>query len=387
MKFTIAKEQIADGLQMAYGIIPSRSGSLFLRSLWMKVENQHLTIMASNGEVEYGAIFHADVQKDGTIGVQGREFIELVRKLGPGDLNFQLEENGTALFMDQEQQRFYEIPIVNTDWYTPLAEFPEEGAASFNAEIFREAIDKVEYCIVEGEENQKPVLEYISVQKSENDMVEICALNNNQFAVMAFENKSLADWLGEEGLFIHKKFLNDIQKWMDQGEAQINRNDNYVFFRKTDKTQALTIRSMKGTFPQYRGVFESVVSNKTTTVTLDRKETIAALERLVDFTSTTSPEVIIEFSETQARFNCQTQNIGKGQEILDITYSGTVDKIVFMLKQILPCLKHLSSKKIDLLIEAPGKPCAITGMNDENYKIIIMPCIFTEETYYEEKPA
>ena len=45
MLFTVKKENIIEGLQKAAGIIPTRAGAAYLRSLWIKAEGEVLTIM------------------------------------------------------------------------------------------------------------------------------------------------------------------------------------------------------------------------------------------------------------------------------------------------------------------------------------------------------
>lgn len=47
MLFTVKKENIIEGLQKAAGIIPTRAGAAYLRSLWIKAEGEVLTIMAT----------------------------------------------------------------------------------------------------------------------------------------------------------------------------------------------------------------------------------------------------------------------------------------------------------------------------------------------------
>ena len=52
MLFTVKKENIIEGLQKAAGIIPTRAGAAYLRSLWIKAEGE-LTIMATDANIEF----------------------------------------------------------------------------------------------------------------------------------------------------------------------------------------------------------------------------------------------------------------------------------------------------------------------------------------------
>ena len=86
MLFTVKKENIIEGLQKAAGIIPTRAGAAYLRSLWIKAEGEVLTIMATDANIEFTGTYPADVKEPGLVGVNGRNFVDLVRRLPAGEL-------------------------------------------------------------------------------------------------------------------------------------------------------------------------------------------------------------------------------------------------------------------------------------------------------------
>lgn len=75
MLFTVKKENIIEGLQKAAGIIPTRAGAAYLRSLWIKAEGEVLTIMATDANIEFTGTYPADVKEPGLVGVNGRNFV------------------------------------------------------------------------------------------------------------------------------------------------------------------------------------------------------------------------------------------------------------------------------------------------------------------------
>ena len=68
MLFTVKKENIIEGLQKAAGIIPTRAGAAYLRSLWIKAEGEVLTIMATDANIEFTGTYPADVKEPGLVG-------------------------------------------------------------------------------------------------------------------------------------------------------------------------------------------------------------------------------------------------------------------------------------------------------------------------------
>ena len=81
MLFTVKKENIIEGLQKAAGIIPTRAGAAYLRSLWIKAEGEVLTIMATDANIEFTGTYPAEVKEPGLVGVNGRNFVDLIRRL------------------------------------------------------------------------------------------------------------------------------------------------------------------------------------------------------------------------------------------------------------------------------------------------------------------
>ena len=86
MLFLVKKENIIEGLQKAAGIIPNRSGAAFLRSVWLEAKGDVLTIMATDANIEFTGTYPAEVKEEGLVGVNGRNFVDLIRRLPAGDL-------------------------------------------------------------------------------------------------------------------------------------------------------------------------------------------------------------------------------------------------------------------------------------------------------------
>lgn len=93
MLFTVKKENIIEGLQKAAGIIPTRAGAAYLRSLWIKAEGEVLTIMATDADIEFTGTYPARWRMNpASSGVNGRNFVDLVRRLPAGELRIRLDD-------------------------------------------------------------------------------------------------------------------------------------------------------------------------------------------------------------------------------------------------------------------------------------------------------
>ena len=105
MYLTVKKEQIIEGLQKAASIIPSKAGAAYLRSIWLQAvkspEGDVLTIMSTDVNIEFTGTYPSVVKEEGTAGVNGKAFVELLRRLPGGDISLRLDEESHVLSVEQ----------------------------------------------------------------------------------------------------------------------------------------------------------------------------------------------------------------------------------------------------------------------------------------------
>ena len=106
MLFTVKKENIIEGLQKAAGIIPTRAGAAYLRSLWIKAD----------ANIEFTGTYPADVKEPGLVGVNGRNFVDLVRRLPAGELRIRLDDATGTVILEQGR-RTYKLPANDPTWF------------------------------------------------------------------------------------------------------------------------------------------------------------------------------------------------------------------------------------------------------------------------------
>ena len=165
MLLQVQKEQIIDGLQKAASIIPAKSGAAYLRSLWLKAEGDSLTIMATDANIEFTGLYEAKVSDPGMVGVNGRNFVDLVRRLPEGELRLRLDDKSGA-FVVEQGRRNYRLPVSDVTWFQPLAAFV---GFDFVSVVWRNHnnLISVVYCTFHPVEHakmlQSPAIPHISV--------------------------------------------------------------------------------------------------------------------------------------------------------------------------------------------------------------------------------
>jgi DNA polymerase III subunit beta len=72
---------------------------------------------------------------------------------------------------------------------------------------------------------------------------------------------------------------------------------------------------------------------------------------------------------------------------MDAQYAGELKKIAFPTRDLLEILGHFNSTTVRFTMTGAEGPCGITGEDDADYLVIIMPMKIVEETYYSEEAS
>ena len=382
MLFTVKKENIIEGLQKAAGIIPTRAGAAYLRSLWIKAEGEVLTIMATDANIEFTGTYPADVKEPGLVGVNGRNFVDLVRRLPAGELRIRLDDATGTVILEQGR-RTYKPPANDPTWFQSLAPFSSEGAVVWSGDFFQEIIDRVFFCVSDDESSDAIACLYFKPVGEGH--IEVCGLNGHQFALVSFTHDDLAARLPEEGVLIQKKYLQDMKKWLGVDEIELNITDKRLYLLTLDGAESLSVPRAGHDYPDYTVFMSRLEGDGVSLLTVNRKEAIEALGRIQIFNTDSDRCAYLDLGDNEVRLSAQGQDTGSANESLEVTYRGDISRIAFPTRNLMDVLGHFSSPSVDMILTGAEGPCGIRGSEDNEYTVIIMPMKISESTYYSEE--
>ncbi len=378
----VNKEQIIDGLQKAAGIIPTRTGAAYLRSLWLKAEAGSLTLMATDASIEFTGTYAVDVREEGLTGVNGRAFVDLVRKLPQGELRLRLDKDSGALLLEQGR-RSYKLPVSEAAWFQPLSAFPAEGGVAWAGDFFQETIDRVAFCISDDE--AADAIACLCLKPRSDKRIDACGLNGHQFAVTTFAHDDLHACLPAEGLLIQKKYVGELRKWLATDEIEVNITEKRLFVRSGDGRETISVPRSGHTYPDYSAFLGrlSGAGGAVSHLHLDRRECQDALDRLSIFNTDNDRCTYFELHQQEVVLSASGQETGSATESLEVTYDGSIERIAFPTRNLMDILTHYQSENLDLTLTGPEGPCGIGGGDDPDYTVLIMPMKIVAQQYYE----
>ncbi|CAK7000588.1 MAG: Beta sliding clamp [Desulfovibrio sp.] len=384
MLVNVFKENVIEGLSKAANIIPAKTGAAYLRSIWLRAEKGSLTIMATDSNIEFSGTYTAEVITEGLVGVNGRNFVDLLRKLSSGvPISLSLEEGSGNLLISQKGTRNYKLPTNDPVWFQNFSPFPEDNSVVWSGDYLAELIDKITYCIADDE--SKDAIGCLFITPKESGHIDACGLNGHQFAMLRFLHDELHALLPKTGILIQKKYLGELKKWLGTDEIDLNVSEKRLFLRTNDKKEMFSLPLSAYTYPDYANFLSRVEGEGASNLSLNRKESQEALERLLIFTSDNNRCTYFALSGTEAVLSSNGLDVGSATETIEAQYDGDIKKIAFPTRNLLDIMDHYQSEKLNLVLTGTEGPCGLKGTDDPEYTVIIMPMKIVEETYYQEE--
>jgi len=381
MKLKVLKEQIIEGLQKAAGVIPSKAGAAYLRSIWLRANAGSLSIMATDAEIEFTGTYPAEVDEEGLAGVQGRAFVDLVRQLPNGTISLSLDDAQANLLVEQGRRK-YKLSVNSKDWFQEFTAYPEGESVTWTGGIFADYLDRVSFCI--SDEDLQDAMVCLCMKPKENGRIDICGLNGHQFAIVSFIYDDLAARLPEQGLLIQKKYLQDIKKWLGEDEIELNMTDKRLFLRRLDGRELLSLPRALVEYPDYNVFMSKLTEDGVSRLEIPRKEAADCLGRIQVFNSDGDRCVFMDMKPEEVNFSAKGGDLGSASESLEADYKGSLDRIAFPTRNLMDIYGHFASDRIEMTLTGAEGPCGITGADDIGYTVVIMPMKIASASYYEE---
>ncbi len=390
MKVKCFKDDIIDGLQKAAGIIPSKTGAAYLRTIWIKAEDAAVTICATDTSLEFTGKYTAEVLAPGLAGVQGKAFVDLVRKLPAGPLQLSLDTDGKTLSIEQGSRK-YKLPTNDAQWFQNYTPYPAEGSVPWAGDFLKELLSRVAFCI--SDEDTMEAIACLCLKKApvkvgeeDDKRIEICGLNGHQFAMVSFRNDEIYDMLPDEGLLLHRKYVQELGKWLSDDTFELAMEDRRLFCKSGDGSETFSMPIASYQFPDYYNFLDRLQGDSVSNLSVTRQDLAESLDRLSIFNTETNRCAFFHFNaEAEVMLTAQGQEIGSATEHLDVTFGGDLKKIAFPTKGLMEILGHFASKELNFTLTGAEGPCGVRGDDDVDYTVIIMPMKIVEETYYSEE--
>jgi DNA polymerase-3 subunit beta len=367
MKFIVSSSYLLKQLQVLGSVINSSNTLPILDNFLFELDQNSLTVSASDLETTMSATLEIDSSSQGSVAVPAKLLLDILKTFPEQPLTFSVEENSTIEISSNSGK--YAIA------YAPGEEFPksvnleEPSTTVVPSEVLATAISKTIFAA--GNDDLRPVMSGVFFQFSPEGLIFVATDAHKlvKYARADVKASQVADFI------MPKKPLNILKGILGTSESDvtIEYNDSNATF--SFDSYVLTCRLIDGKYPNYEAVIPKENPNK---LMINRVLLLNSVRRVAIFSNKTTHQIRLKIAG--AELNISAEDIdysNKAEERLTCDYQGDDMQIGFNSRFLSEMLTNLQSDEIMLEMSMPNRAGILTpidGLDEgESVTMLVMP--------------
>ena len=371
MKFTIKKDLLLDALNKVSKAISTKNLIPVLAGIKFELKKKKLILTASDNDItiqtSIESINEEDfiVENEGSIIIQGKYILDIVRKLPDKYINIEVIDDLKILIYTENSE--FNLNGISESEYPNIGLEESKKKVNIKASVFKNIITQTAFAA--SNEESKPVLTGINFNIV-GDVLECNSTDSYRLArkVVKLDKESEENYnivVPSHNIVEFSRILGD-----DDSLVEIHIFNNKILF----KTGNLKFESrlINGTYPNTSNLLPDdsflVVSTKlndfydvidrVSILTSDKEKNIVTLETIDD-------TLVLRSSSVE---------IGRVEEKMKISKNNNENiKISFSAKYMMEALKSFSTETVDIHFVGEIKPILIKSVEDETLTQLVLP--------------
>ncbi|NOI31766.1 DNA polymerase III subunit beta [Vibrio coralliilyticus] len=363
MKFSIERNHLLKPLQQVSGALGGRPTLPILGNLLLKVEDNMLSMTATDLEVEL--ISRVALEGDfeaGSVTVPSRKFLDICRGL-PDDsvITFVLE--GDRVQVRSGRSRFSLSTLPAND-FPNIEDWQSEVEVSLTQGELRGLIEKTQFSMA-----NQDVRYYLNGMLFEIDGITLRSVATDGHRMAVSQVQLDADF-AQQQIIVPRKGVLELVKLLDAPEQPVTLQIGSSNVRAEVNNFVFTSKLVDGRFPDYRRVMP-----QTTTKTLEAEcdELRQAFSRAAILSNEKFRGVRVNLADTEMRITANNPEQEEAEEMLDVSFEGDPIEIGFNVSYVLDVLNTLRCEKVRVSMSDANASAMIENVDDDGAMYVVMP--------------
>ncbi|MTH99755.1 DNA polymerase III subunit beta [Roseibium sp. RKSG952] len=369
MKATLERTDLLKSLTHVHRVVERRNTIPILSNVLLRAEDGALKLKATDLDLEVLETVPAMVELPGATTVPAHTIYDIVRKLPEGaQVVLETTSDNATLELRAGRSRF-------TLQMLPETDFPDLTAGEFghsftlSAGAIRKLIDTTQFAI--STEETRYYLNGIYLHT-------VDTAQGQRFRAVATDGHRLAQAevpapngsVGMPGVIVPRKTVGEIQKLLEDPEAEVQIELSETKIRVTTGPIILTSKLIDGTFPDYGRV---IPQNNDKEMRVDRDEFKEAVDRVSTISSERGRAVKLALTEGRMVLTVNNPDSGSATEELAVEYGEEPLEIGFNSRYLLDIANQLSSDTALFRLADSGSPTLIQDNTVDDCLFVLMP--------------
>ncbi|WP_038175807.1 MULTISPECIES: DNA polymerase III subunit beta [Vibrio] len=363
MKFSIERSHLLKPLQQVSGALGGRPTLPILGNLLLKVEDNMLSMTATDLEVELISRVTLEGEFEaGSITVPSRKFLDICRGL-PDDavITFLLE--GDRVQVRSGRSRFSLATLPAND-FPNIEDWQSEVEISLSQAELRGLVEKTQFSMA-----NQDVRYYLNGMLFEIDGTTLRSVATDGHRMAVSQTQLGADFANKQ-IIVPRKGVLELVKLLDAPEQPVVLQIGSSNVRAEVNNYVFTSKLVDGRFPDYRRVMP-----QTTTKTLEAgcDELRQSFSRAAILSNEKFRGVRVNLADTQMRITANNPEQEEAEEMLDVHFDGEPIEIGFNVSYVLDVLNTLRCERVRISMSDSNASALIENAADDSAMYVVMP--------------
>lgn len=369
MKLKIKKEILLDGLNKVSKALSSKNLVPVLAGIKFDLEEKGLMLTASDNDITIQVFIDRtedmEIEKEGSIIIQGKYILDIVRKLPDEFINIEvIDELKITIYTDNSE---FNLNGINKSEYPAISLDLSKNPLTLNGRMFRSIISQTSFA--SSNDESRPILTGINFKIVGNTM----ECNSTDSYRLARRLITLNNSVEENyNIVIPSKNLLEFIKIMDDSEEDI---ELHIFNNKVlIKYQNILFQSrlISGTYPNTANLLpdEFMLGIK-----VKVNELYNVIDRASILTSDKEKNIVtFEIDGNKLFVRSSSAEIGRVEEKMSIEKDNNENlKISFVAKYMMEALKSFDDEQVEISFVGEVKPIILKSNKDEGLTQLVLP--------------
>jgi len=369
MKVTVERAQLLKSLGHVHRVVERRNTIPILGNVLVRAENAQLSLKATDLDLEVTETLPAEVAGGGSTTVPAHMFYDIVRKLPDGS-QILLEADGerAVLAIRAGRSRFTLQTLPESD-FPDLAAGEMTHAFRLPASDIKRLIDRTQFAI--STEETRYYLNGIYLHgtgSGKTATLRGVATDGHRLAQVDLPLPNGAS--GMPGVIVPRKTVGEVQRLIEDSEAEITIELSTSKIRFTLGNVVLTSKLIDGTFPDYSRV---IPQHNDKELVVDKKDFEAAVDRVSTISSERGRAVKLALSAGKLVLSVTNPDSGSATEELEVEYAADPLDIGFNSRYLLDIAAQIEGEVAVLKLADPGSPTLMQDRDSKGALYVLMP--------------
>ncbi len=374
MRFSLSSSALSNRLQALSRVINSKSSLPILDSFLFEVDNNVLTLTASDSEnVMRSSIGLEDCKEKGAFAVPARTMLDAMKELPEQPLTFDVNITDLTVKIIY-QNGLYTFSAQNAEEYPRMQPMPD-GATVVTMGAATLADNLTRTLFATAQDELRPVMNGVFFDLTPEGLAIVASdghklVRNRNFGIKSDAPTSFI--LPKKPATLLKNVLN-----RDGGDVVIKFDNRSAEIQFADGL--LCCRLIEGRYPNYNSV---IPQNNPNELTIDRKAFISALRRVIPFASESSQLVRLHIENGKLELSSEDIDFAtSAKESVTCEYNGSPMNIGFKGSSLSEILNNLDGDEVTVRLADPSRAGIIVPavqQEDEDVLMLIMPMLLND---------